>query len=91
MTTTPQLIHGSTIRTRNANLIGVGNTVLQPDVRIRVWDDYQRDTDGDAVRVADVRLTVDQAIDLANRILIAVQNAAANVRLAEAAVREARV
>lgn len=63
------------VRSADAHLVGVSNTVLVNHVRVQVWDDYTRDADGYAVRQADVRLTVEQSLALIAQLSAAVQHA----------------
>ena len=87
---TPELINDTTVRTRNANLVGVSNTVLSNDVRLQVWDDYIRDTEDCPVRLADVRLTVSQALSIIARLTIATANAAESEQAAVQIIARAR-
>ena len=77
MSTTPEMVR-TTIRTSNANIVAVGNTVLANTVRMQVWDGLVNDDEGDPVRLADVRLTVDQALSLVADLTLAIQNASLN-------------
>lgn len=70
------------LRTRNANLLDVTDTALSMDVRLQVWDDYTRDAEGDPVRLADVRLTIEQTADLIARLSASLLVATVNQRLA---------
>jgi hypothetical protein len=82
---------GTTTRTRSAHLVGVSTTALANDVRVQVWDSYQVDAEGDPLRLGDVRLTVEQALDVIARLTAATQRAVESRAAAEQIIARARV